>query len=129
VDDGAYPRRILSSIDVPVGTLTQAYAIPCQQYNPEAQAGNPWSATIEIDGVTLTTTGYSVTATISDGDRASALVPITVEVVDDTHVMLSLTGAVTATLPPYAPWRLTVTNPDGITLPAVAGTFLTEYQP
>lgn len=129
LDDGGFASRILTPIDVPVGVLDNPNTIPCQQYNPVAQATNPWSALIEIDGVNLLTTGYLVTASISDGSRTSALVPITVVVQDATHVELSLTGAVTATLPPYAPWRVTVTYPDGHSEPVVSGSFLTEYLP
>lgn len=129
LDDGGFPSRILTPIDVPVGTLTNPNTISCQQYNPEAQLGNPWSATIEIDGVDLTQPGFLVTASITAGSRTSALVPITVVVQDPTHVVLSLTGALTATLPPYSPWRVTVTYPDGHAEPAVAGSFLVTSLP
>lgn len=129
VDDASYPARILSALDVPEGTLANDNVIPCQQYNPEAEGGNPWSSNITVANAHLTQPGWLAVASITAGQRDSALVPITVVVVDDTHVTLSLTGAVTAKLPPYAPWRLTVTSPAGGTLPVVAGTFLTDYMP
>jgi hypothetical protein len=43
---------------------------------------------------------------------------------DEYHVTLSLAGAVTATLPSTAPWRVEV---DGV--PYLAGTFITQEEP
>lgn len=128
VDDSSYSSRILSPVDVPEGTLTDANPVPCQEYNPIAKANNSWSATIAITGLNLQTPGVSVVASISAGSRTSAQVPVPVVVLDPSHVTCSLTGAVTATLPPYAPWRVIVNYPDGNSYPAVAGTFLVEYE-
>lgn len=128
LDDSSFPARILTPIDVPVGTLDVANPIPCMTYNVVAQVGQDWSSEIEVDGgVDLTVSGTLVTASITAGSRTSSIVVIPVVVIDATHITLSLGRLVIGTLPPYAPWRVTLTYPSGNSTPVVSGTFLVEY--
>lgn len=123
IDDPAFVTRILEPIDTPAGTLTSPLPAQVFEYDPSVDSGNPWSATIELDGIDMTN-GVVPKATIFAGQRTSAIIPIAITVVDATHCTLSLTAAITATLPPYAPWTLTVTYLDGTVLPVMGGTFL-----